>query len=444
MRGARSSSVSSVSEKEKIQSVKGMRDILPQDSWLWERVEGAYRRVMALYNYLEIGVPVLEKTVLFARSIGEDTDIVGKEMYTFTDTGGDELSLRPEGTAGVVRAYVQHAIGTQEPVSKLYYIGPMFRRERPQKGRFRQFHQAGSEMFGVPGPFPEIEQILMLKDFFGNLGLGDVAFACNHLGTPESRAAYSRLLVAYFQKRSDGLCEDCRRRLETNPLRILDCKQAACGEIIAGSPSFEASRPESAARELETFIRVLRGMAVAVDVEPRLVRGLDYYTGIVFEGVARGEGDEGKGLALGGRYDELVSQLGGPPTPAVGYAIGLERLVDVCRSRLGEPARPDVFVVVIGAQLEPRAVELMHRLRGSGWRCEFDPRGGSLKSQMKRADRVAARVALILGEDELRAGNIRLRCMAGGEQLDVPEAGLDRALREKLGAPGMEAGHRDG
>jgi len=187
-------------------------------------------------------------------------------------------------------------------------------------------------------------------------------------------------------------------------------------------------------------------LSVAVDIVPRLVRGLDYYTGIVFEGVARGEGDEGKGLALvgGGRYDELVSQLGGPPTPAVGYAIGLERLVDVCRSRLGEPAHPDVFVVVIGAQLEQRAVGLMHRLRGGGWRCEFDPRGGSLKSQMKRADRTAARIALILGENELKAGNVKLRFMAGGEQFDVPEAGLDRALTEKLGTPGREAGHRDG
>lgn len=411
-----------------------MRDLLPADTWLWERVEKEYRRVMALYNYREIRIPVLEKTVLFARSIGEETDIVKKEMYTFTDAGGEELSLRPEGTAGVVRAYIQHSIHVQEPVSKLYYIGPMFRRERPQKGRYRQFYQAGSEIFGVPEPLPEIEQVLMLNDFFEVVGLDDVTFVCNHLGTPESREEYTGLLVSFFKKYRDGLCEDCRRRLETNPLRILDCKQEECGEIIARSPSFEECRPESSTREFRKFAGTLQDMSVSIKIEPRLVRGLDYYTGIVFEGITGGGGkDTSLAIVGGGRYDALVRQLGGQAKPAVGYAIGMERLVDICREKMGSEAGPDIFIAVIGSEQERFSLKLLHDLRGQGWRCDFDPRMGSLKRQMKMADKVSARFVLIVGEEEIKQRNLKLRDMVSGEQSEVRIDEVEKVLKEKLG-----------
>jgi len=422
-----------VAEKAKIQSVKGMHDILPEDAWLWARVEAAYRRTMDLYGYREIRIPVLEKTALFARSIGEETDIVRKEMYTFQDAGSEELSLRPEGTAGVVRAFIQHAISNQEPVTKLYYLGPMFRRERPQKGRYRQFHQAGSEIFGAPEPMAEVEQILMLRDFFGELGLDRVTFLCNHLGTPQSRAEYTRVLVAFFEKDRTRLCEDCARRLETNPLRILDCKQEGCQSVIARSPSFEEYRPEQSSEQFRRFTGILRDMDVSIETETRLVRGLDYYTGIVFEGVTGGE--EGGGLAVvgGGRYDELVEMMGGPPTPAVGYAIGLERLVEVCRAALGTDESERVFVIALGSEQEACGMKLMSRLRRKGWRCDFDPRGGSLKSQLKRANKLGANFAVLLGENEVKSGRVTLRDMARGEQFDINEDELENVLNQKGG-----------
>jgi len=419
---------------EKIQSIKGMKDLLPQDTWMWQRVEDAYRRVMALYNYREIRIPALEKTALFARSIGEETDIVRKEMYTFVDQGGDDLSLRPEGTAGVVRAYIQHSLSIQEPVSKLYYIGPMFRRERPQKGRYRQFYQAGSEIFGAPEPLADIELVIMLRDFFTQLGMQDVTYACNHLGTPESRKAYTQRLIEFFRKDADRLCEDCRRRLETNPLRILDCKQEGCREIIARSPSIESGRPESSSRDFDRFVEGLTDAGVNVRVEPRLVRGLDYYTGIIFEGVTAGpeEGEDSLAIVGGGRYDDLVGQLGGPVTAAVGYAIGLERVIDLCAGRLGPEKVPDVFVVFMGGEAEKVSMRLLHDLRGRGWSCDFDPRAGSLKSQMKRADKCASRFVLVLGEEEVRSGKIKLRDLRSGEQADVSMDDLQKIVGEKL------------
>jgi histidyl-tRNA synthetase len=415
-----------------------MHDILPDDAWLWERVENAYRHIMGLYGYREIRIPVLEKTALFARSIGEETDIVRKEMYTFTDAGSEELSLRPEGTAGVVRSYIQHAVANREPVSKLYYLGPMFRRERPQKGRYRQFHQAGSEIFGAPEPLAEVEQILMLRDFFRDLGLDRVTFVCNHLGTPQSRAEYTKVLVDFFGKERSGLCEDCARRLETNPLRILDCKQEGCQSVIARSPSFDACRPEQSTEQFQRFSDILRDMGVDMEMETRLVRGLDYYTGIVFEGVTGGSGEgegEGGGLAVvgGGRYDELVEMLGGTSTPAVGYAIGLERLIEVCRDAMGAEKNPQVFMIVLGRDQDAHGMKMLDRLRRKGWRCDFDPRGGSLKSQLKRANKLGASCAVLLGEDEAKSGRVTLRDMARGEQFDINEDELENALNQKVG-----------
>jgi histidyl-tRNA synthetase len=421
---------------EKIQSVRGMKDILPQETWMWQRVEDAYRRVMALYNYREIRIPLLEKTALFARSIGEETDIVKKEMYTFIDQGGEDLSLRPEGTAGVVRAYIQHSLSVQEPVSKFYYIGPMFRRERPQKGRYRQFYQAGAEIFGAPEPIVDIELIIMLRDFFGQVGLGEVTFICNHLGTPESRRLYTQELAKYFNESPMPfqLCEDCQRRLVTNPLRILDCKQHVCREFIARSPSIESSRPESSSRDFDRFVRGLADAGVEVRIEPRLVRGLDYYTGIIFEGVTAGpEGEEGgQAVVGGGRYDGLVGQLGGPETAAVGYAIGLERMIDLCRKSLGGEKNLEIFIASVGMEAGRMSMKLLQELRGRGWSCDFDPRGGSLKSQMKRADKSAARFVLVLGEEEVRSATVKLRDMQSGEQADVSMDDLCNILEKKL------------
>ena len=419
---------------EKIQSIKGMKDLLPGETRRWHLLEEKYHGVMALYNYREIRIPVLEKTALFARSIGEDNDIVSKEMYTFTDTGGHELSLRPEGTAGVVRAYIQHSMAVREPVSKMYYIGPMFRRERPQKGRYRQFWQAGAELLGAPEPLPDVEQILMLRDYFAALGIEDVTFVCNHLGTPESRKEYTRVLTAYLEKYKSSLCEDCCNKLVTNPLRVMDCKRDGCRQVVSESPLIDAHRPAESNAAFDRFTSMLNDLAVSIEVDTRLVRGLDYYTGIVFEGLAGGgEGESGLAIVGGGRYDNLVAQLGGSATHATGYAIGLERLIDVYALKLED--KVDIFVSFLGVKAEKYAMRLLSNLRRQAWTCDYDPRAGSLKSQMKRANKLSARLALIVGDDELRAGAIKLKNMETGEQSDVKTGELEgvlAVLKEKM------------
>jgi len=425
---------------EKIQSIRGMKDILPDESWLWQKVENIYRATMAKYNYEEIRTPILEKTLLFARSIGEETDIVGKEMYTFVDKGGEELSLRPEGTAGVVRAYIQHSMSAFQPVTKLFYIGPMFRRERPQKGRFRQFHQAGAEIFGAGEPFAEIEQILMLLDFLNTTGVSPVTIICNHLGTPQSRKLYTEELVRFFTKHRPDLCEDCIRRLETNPLRILDCKQPQCIQIIASSPPIENMRPDISNRMLEQFLSILKQMGVNVVYNSRLVRGLDYYTGIVFEGVVPSieeEDDESQShqplsIVGGGRYDELVGQLGGQKTQAVGFAIGLERIIDICRGGMEVKKPVEIFIANTGEKTIGETFKTIESLRKAGFLCDFDQRVGSLKSQLKRADKIGAKFVVFIGEEEIASGKLKIKNMETGSQSEVNMENLISTFEEVL------------
>ena len=410
------------------QKVRGMHDILPDASHRWEAVETAYRDVVSLYNYREIRNPLLEDTGLFRRSIGDDTDIVGKEMYSFTDAGGDELTLRPEGTAGVVRAYVEHSVGSVEAVTKWYYVGPMFRRERPQKGRFRQFHQAGAEVFGAPPPVVDAEQVVMLVEFLERIGLGGSRVLFNHLGGSATRQRYRQLLSERYVALRADLCDDCKRRLETNPLRLLDCKVASCARMKEDAPRMREVLDASDLGQMERFATLVAGAGVEAREEARLVRGLDYYTGIVYE-VEAGPGPVV--VAGGGRYDDLVGALGGPATPAAGFAIGLERVLD-CLPRQDAPGL-DLFVLVPAPDAEAAAASLLLEARRAGLRADLDPRAGSVKSQMKRAHKLGASLVFILGQEELEAGAVAVKDMREGGQENVALADAVKHVLGRLG-----------
>ncbi len=429
-----------------IQSVRGMNDILPEETPLWQRVEEAVRGVLAAYGYQEIRTPVLERTELFARSIGAVTDIVEKEMYTFTDRNGDSLSLRPEGTAGCVRACLQHGL-LRGQSHRLWYQGPMFRHERPQKGRYRQFHQIGVEVFGIPGPDVDAELILMCARVWRTLGLvEDLRLEINTLGDAEARRRHRADLVAYFRAHEAELDADSRRRLETNPLRILDSKNPEMAEVIAGAPSLLDYLDAEAKAHFEGFRKRLDEAGVRYTVNPRLVRGLDYYNRTVFEWITDRLGAQGT-VCAGGRYDGLVEQLGGRPTPAVGFALGLERIVALLEGERGTAAAaraPHAYLAAVGEGPERAALGLAERLRDAvpGLRLAANCGGGSFKAQLKRADRSGAAVALILGEDELAAGRITLKWLReagrGQETLDLEAAAA--ALRTLVEAGSRPAG----
>ncbi len=412
------------------QKVRGMHDILPDASHRWEAVEAAYRAVVGLYNYGQIRSPLLEDTGLFQRSIGDDTDIVGKEMYSFADAGGDELTLRPEGTAGVVRAYVEHSVGSVEAVTKWYYIGPMFRRERPQKGRYRQFHQAGAEIFGAPPPVVDAEQVVMLAQFLERIGLAGAVVLFNHLGSGQTRQRYRQILAEHYGEHRQDLCDDCKRRLETNPLRLLDCKVESCARLKADAPRMREILDGDDLSLLERFRSLLDAAGVEAREDARLVRGLDYYTGIVYEvEVEPGEGPVV--VAGGGRYDDLVAGLGGPATPAAGFAIGLERVLDCLPE--GPRQGVDLFVLVPSPEAEATAAGLLLEARRAGLRADLDPRAGSMKAQMKRANKLGAAYVLILGQKELESGEVALKDMREGGQEAVGVADAVRHVLERLG-----------
>jgi histidyl-tRNA synthetase len=393
----------------KIPSVKGFHDVLAGESERWNGFERAARQVFSRYNYGEIRIPIVERAELFARSLGETTDIVEKEMYTFTDRDESRLTLRPEGTASVVRAYVEHALHASEPVSKLCYFGPMFRRERPQKGRLRQFSQIGAELIGRDDPAADAEVLLLLHDLLAELGVERAEVQINSLGHRECRPAYRQALVAWGEAHRDVLCEDCRRRLEQNPLRLLDCKQPGCLEIRNTAPKMI----DHYCNECRTHFERVRELLAAEGVEPRLqpymVRGLDYYVRTAFEVVAQGLGAQ-NALGGGGRYDGLVKDLGGPDIGGIGFALGVERLALVLGDAPALPA-PEFVIAPLGAAAETAAFGLAHRLRGAGARVEVEPGGRSLKSQMRHAGKLGARWVLILGEEELAAGMLSVRDM---------------------------------
>jgi histidyl-tRNA synthetase len=421
----------------KITSIKGFADIFPGEVEIWQSVEATARRVFNSYNFSEVRIPILEKTELFSRSIGETTDIVEKEMYTFEDRdsrGGEtaeatKLTLRPEGTAGVVRAYVESEMYKIEPVRKLYYMGPMFRRERPQKGRMRQFHQIGAEALGRGDPYIDAEILLLLHDFFTAVGLTEPSLQINSLGDSACRPGYRETLLAFLRQHKDSLCANCRRRMERNPLRVLDCKEPGCIEATKDAPSILDSLCAACREHFETVQRLLQQTGVGFTLNPRMVRGLDYYCRTTFEWTTTRLGSQ-SAIAAGGRYDGLVQELGGPAIPGVGFAMGVERLTMLLRLREGAPANgPELFVVWVGERARDWAFPVVHRLRQKGMTVEIEGEVRSLKSQMRRADKLRAVSVLIVGDEELANGKAVLRDMATKQQQEI---GLERIEAELM------------
>jgi histidyl-tRNA synthetase len=397
--------------------IKGFNDILPGEVRKWQHVEKTARRVFETYGFSEIRVPVLEKTELFSRSIGDATDIVEKEMYSFTDKGGNAITLRPEGTAGVIRAFIEHKLHTVDSVAKLYYMGQMFRYERPQKGRYRQFHQIGVEVAGVSDPKIDAQVLTMLCHFFAELGLTEPRLQINSLGCHDCRPEYRRKLREFLRERLESLCDDCKRRYDTNPLRALDCKAAGCREATVGAPSVLDHLCAGCEDHFSRTKRYLDAAGTAYDINPRMVRGLDYYTRTTFELVTGLLGSQ-SAVAAGGRYDRLIEELGGPALPGIGFALGVERVVLLLDGE-GFETRPDLFIAYHGEAAGDAAFLLMSRLQRRGISVELDYEGKSMKSQMRRADKFRARYTLIIGEDELAKGKAALKEMDRGVQEEV-------------------------
>jgi len=398
-------------------AVKGFNDILPEESGRWQHIEQTARRVFELNGFGEIRVPVLEKTELFSRSIGDGTDIVEKEMYTFTDKGENSVTLRPEGTAGVMRAFIEHKLYALDPVSKLYYMGPMFRYERPQKGRYRQFHQIGAEITGVNDPLADAQLLNMLTAFFREIGLNEPTLQINSLGCPECRPAYRSTLRSFLEARIDQLCDDCKRRFVSNPLRTLDCKAQGCIEATAGAPSVLDHLCSGCDSHFSSVRRYLDLSGTPYSINARMVRGLDYYTRTTFEMVTGLLGSQ-SAVAAGGRYDGLISQLGGPAIPGIGFAMGLERIALLLGAKEFS-SQPDLFIATMGAGERDVAFCLMDGLLKSGVRVEMDYEGKSLKSQMRRADKLNARYSVVIGENEVASGRAAFKRMADGLQIDA-------------------------
>ncbi|RLQ23859.1 histidine--tRNA ligase [Seongchinamella sediminis] len=423
-----------------IRAIRGMNDILPDETPYWQHIEGAVRQLMAGYGYSEIRLPVVEQTELFRRGVGEATDIVEKEMYTFADRNDDSLTLRPEGTAGCVRAAIQH--GMLNTPQRLWYAGPMFRYERPQKGRQRQFHQVGLEAFGVASPDMDAEVILLTARLWRVLGVSDhVELQLNSIGSARSRDDYREALVSYLRDHFDALDEDSQRRLDSNPLRILDSKNSATQALLDGAPSLANYLDEESRADFDRLRALLDAAGLKYTVNPRLVRGLDYYNKTVFEWVTDRLGAQGT-VCGGGRYDGLVAQLGGKPVPGVGFAMGIERLVlllEACDTLPAAAADADVYVVSFGDLAQDEALAASERLRDAfpALRIVQHNGGGSFKSQMKKADKSGARLALIWGDDEVAAGTVSLKPLREDDkervgQQTVPRTDLEQMLQTLL------------
>ena len=419
----------------KIQSIKGMHDVLTDATPCWQSVENRIIDILERYGYQEIRFPVVEKTELFSRSIGEYTDIVSKEMYTFTDQGSDSLTLRPEGTASCVRAVLQHSL-LQQNILRLWYIGPMFRREQPQKGRTRQFHQIGVEVFGLEGPDIDAEIIMMSARMWRDLGLNDLVLQINTLGTAAARQNYRRVLIEYFKDNRQQLDADSLRRLDNNPLRILDSKNPAMQDLIRNAPVMDAYMDNESIDHFSGLQELLSAANIRFEVNPRLVRGLDYYSKTVFEWITDQLGAQGT-VCAGGRYDGLVEHFGGKPTPATGFALGLDRLVELIDDSHSPTERknPDVYFINAGGQSTAVAFRLAEQIRDQlPVRVLMHCNGGSFKSQFKKADKSGARFALILGETEIKNKTIGIKPLrTDAAQTDVDWDGLIPALKRVLG-----------
>lgn len=415
-----------------IQSIRGMHDVLPDESRSWQAFEDIIRQVMDSYGYSEIRTPIVESTDLFCRSIGEVTDIVEKEMYTFEDRNGDMLTLRPEGTASCVRAGIQHGI-LHNQIQRLWYMGPMFRHERPQKGRYRQFHQLGVEAFGVADPDIDAELILMSARLWRLLGLKDLRLELNTLGTTESRAKYRGVLVKYLQRHREQLDEECQKRLETNPLRVLDSKNPEMQKLIANAPSLHDHLDEESVEHFGLLKTYLDAAGIAYTINPRLVRGLDYYCKTVFEWVTDKLGAQGT-VCAGGRYDGLVEQLGGKSSPAAGFALGIERLLALIEETVDSSKKNelDIYLIMQGESSIKHGTQFAENLRDQFpvLKIQTHCGGGSFKSQIKKADKSGAMLALILGEDELKNNNVTVKYLRENkEQITIAQDSIAEFLK---------------
>ncbi|MEI8010562.1 MAG: histidine--tRNA ligase [Candidatus Nitrotoga sp.] len=414
-----------------LQAVRGMNDILPEEAGLWFWFEDTVREWLEGYGYRNIRMPLLEHVALFKRAIGEVTDIVEKEMYSFEDRlNGDQLTLRPEGTASCVRAALQHNLLYNAP-QRLYYSGAMFRHERPQKGRYRQFHQVGVEALGFAGPDIDAEHVLMCARLWGKLGLSDITLQINTLGDVASRQRHRKKLIAYLEQHADALDADATRRLHSNPLRILDSKNPAMQALILAAPSLMEEMEEDALKHFETVQKTLRRHEIAFEINPRLVRGLDYYNRTVFEWTTTRLGAQGT-ICAGGRFDGLIEQMGGKPTPATGFAIGIERILSLLQDdgMIVPRVSLDAYVVHQGEMAGEMAGLLAEGLRDQGLSALLDCGGGSFKSQMKRADASGASFAVILGDNEASTGLATLKSLRGGEQVSVPVDELSEKIKQ--------------
>ncbi len=414
-----------------LRAVKGMNDVLPDEVGRWQRIEASYARVMSLHGFREVRTPYVEPTPLFVRTIGEATDVVEKEMYSFTHHD-EPLTLRPEGTAGAARAYVEHGVHNREPISRWYYAGAMFRAERPQRGRYRQFYQMGAEIFGDPGPACDAEMIDLLVTFFHGLGIDDAQVYLNSLGGAESRAKYREALLGHLTPKKGSLGEESQRRLQTNPLRILDSKDPRDQEAVRDAPPVTDCLSEADAKHFVDLQRHLRTLGTPFTIDPKLVRGLDYYTGTLFEiKGAKAKLGAGDTLVGGGRYDDMVAELGGPKVPAIGFAAGVERLLIASELPQGGPV-VDAFVAPLGDAAIGAALVLGKELRQAGVACEVDGRGASMKSMLRRANGLGARLAIILGDQEIADGVVQVKDLAGHAQERVPRSGAPSHVAKLL------------
>ncbi|EFV41740.1 MAG: histidine--tRNA ligase [Hafnia paralvei] len=419
-----------------IQAIRGMNDYLPEDTALWQPIEAALKQVLTSYGYSEIRLPIVEQTPLFKRAIGEVTDVVEKEMYTFDDRNGDSLTLRPEGTAGCVRAGIEHGLLYNQE-QRLWYIGPMFRHERPQKGRYRQFHQLGAEVFGLNGPDVDAELILLTARWWRALGISEhVSLELNSIGSLEARANYRDALVAYLEQFKDKLDEDCKRRMYSNPLRVLDSKNPEVQALLNDAPRLSEYLDEESREHFAGLCQLLDDAGIAYTVNERLVRGLDYYNRTVFEWVTNSLGAQGT-VCAGGRYDGLVAQLGGHATPAVGFAMGLERLVLLVQAVNPDfqPQRAvDVYLISSGEGTQSAAMRLAEKIRDAYPQVKLMTNygGGNFKKQFARADKWGARIALVLGENEMNAGQINVKNLQSGDQQTIAQDDVAAILASML------------
>ena len=421
--------------KPKFTTVRGVHDSLPESFFTWRHIENIARKMFSLFNYEEINIPIFEQTSLFQRGIGTETDIVSKEMYTFEDKGGDSITLRPEATASICRAYVQHALYNKQKLNKLFFIGPMFRYERPQSGRLRQFHQIDAEAIGSKDPAIDAEMIILLMNFLKSAGLKDLHLQINNLGDLKSREDYSVELKKFLLEKGSSLDTDIKDRIKKNPFRFLDSKNPQHQELIELAPTNENFLDTDSLEHMDSVKSYLDSSNIPFTYNQRLVRGLDYYCLTVFEITSDNLGAQ-NAVCGGGRYDKLVEELGGPETPAIGFAIGIERLMQlVSESTIEESSHtknPEVFIISLGTEPMSLSFKISNQLRENGIRTELSFDGGSMKNQMKKANRSNAKFALIIGEDELSNNSAILRNMNDSSQEEITLAGIERIISEKI------------